>query len=162
MLQVYSTCSHHTAPWGLHSSQNVTAVKLLCCRCHGFDTEISTCWQLDDTHTQAIRGSKPSIHLTPKTGRWGSDTHSEKIQGSTNARSALRLPLDTPCIWPLWVSYSFHAYSILTVGKSEWKISLGKPRCGCEKIILEWILGKVWTGYIWLRIVTSGGLLWTQ
>jgi hypothetical protein len=31
------------------------------------------------------------------------------------------------------------------------------------RIILEWILGKeggyVWTGYIWLRIGTSGGLL---
>jgi len=30
-------------------------------------------------------------------------------------------------------------------------------------IILEWILGKyggdVWTGFIWLRIVTVGGLL---
>jgi hypothetical protein len=30
-------------------------------------------------------------------------------------------------------------------------------------IILEWILGKyggrVWTGYIWLRIGNSGGLL---
>jgi hypothetical protein len=32
-----------------------------------------------------------------------------------------------------------------------------------RKIILEWILGKqvgkVWTGSIWLRIGTSGGLL---
>jgi hypothetical protein len=31
------------------------------------------------------------------------------------------------------------------------------------RIILEWILGKqgekVWTGYIWLRIGTNGGLL---
>jgi hypothetical protein len=31
------------------------------------------------------------------------------------------------------------------------------------KTILEWILGKedgkVWTGFIWLRIGTSGGLL---
>jgi hypothetical protein len=31
------------------------------------------------------------------------------------------------------------------------------------KIILEWILGKdherLWTGFIWLRIETSGGLL---
>jgi hypothetical protein len=30
-----------------------------------------------------------------------------------------------------------------------------------EKIILEWILGKydgkVWTGFLWLRIGTSGG-----
>jgi len=29
------------------------------------------------------------------------------------------------------------------------------------KIILEWILGKVWTGSIWLGTGTSGGLLWT-
>jgi hypothetical protein len=32
-----------------------------------------------------------------------------------------------------------------------------------ERIILEWILGKqcgrVWTGFFWLRIGTSGGLL---
>jgi len=31
------------------------------------------------------------------------------------------------------------------------------------KIILEWILGKqnviVWTGFIWIRIGTSGGIL---
>jgi hypothetical protein len=35
-----------------------------------------------------------------------------------------------------------------------------------RRIILEWILekfiGKVWTGFIWLRIRTSGGLLRTQ
>jgi len=28
------------------------------------------------------------------------------------------------------------------------------------KIILEWILGKVWTGCAWLRVQTSGMLLW--
>jgi hypothetical protein len=37
----------------------------------------------------------------------------------------------------------------------------GLDLCGC--IILEWILekydGVVWTGSIWLRIATSGGLL---
>jgi hypothetical protein len=35
-----------------------------------------------------------------------------------------------------------------------------------EKMILEWILekqgGKGWTGVIWLRIGTSGGLLRTR
>jgi len=34
------------------------------------------------------------------------------------------------------------------------------------KIILEWILekwcGKLWTGYIWIRVRTSGELLWTR
>jgi hypothetical protein len=33
------------------------------------------------------------------------------------------------------------------------------------RIILKWIFkkqdGRVWTGLIWLRIATSGGLLWT-
>jgi len=33
-------------------------------------------------------------------------------------------------------------------------------------IILEWILlkkgGRVWTEFIWLKIGTSGGLLWTM
>jgi len=36
----------------------------------------------------------------------------------------------------------------------------------CEKITLEWILGiqngKFCTGFIWLTIGSSGGLLWTQ
>jgi hypothetical protein len=27
------------------------------------------------------------------------------------------------------------------------------------KIVLEWILRKVWVGFIWLRTETSGGLL---
>jgi hypothetical protein len=39
---------------------------------------------------------------------------------------------------------------------------LGRPRHGW-RIMLEWILekqgGKVWAGFIWLKIVTSGGLL---
>jgi len=38
-----------------------------------------------------------------------------------------------------------------------------KVLCVCGKITLEWILGKLgrkaWTGFICLRIVTSGGLL---
>jgi len=29
------------------------------------------------------------------------------------------------------------------------------------QIILEWILGKVWTRFIWLRTGTSDGFLWT-
>jgi hypothetical protein len=51
------------------------------------------------------------------------------------------------------------------------KILVGKPEgrdhaeyLGLDwRILLEWILGKcggkVWTGFIWLRIGTSGGLL---
>jgi hypothetical protein len=37
---------------------------------------------------------------------------------------------------------------------------------GVYKIILEWIFGKqrgkVWTGWIWLRVGTSGWPLWTR
>jgi hypothetical protein len=53
-----------------------------------------------------------------------------------------------------------NAYGIL-VGKPEGKRPLGRPRC--RWIILKWIIdrqdGVVWTGLIWLRIWTSGGLL---
>jgi hypothetical protein len=48
------------------------------------------------------------------------------------------------------------------VGKLEGKRPLGRHDVG-GRIILEWILerkdGVVWTGLIWLRIGTSGGLL---
>jgi hypothetical protein len=53
-----------------------------------------------------------------------------------------------------------NAYKI--VGKPEGKRPLGRLRCD-RKMTLEWILGKkvekLWTGYIWLRIGTSDGLL---
>jgi hypothetical protein len=58
------------------------------------------------------------------------------------------------------VGETSNAYKIL-VEKPEGKRRLGRPtrRWG---IILEWILGKqggkVWTGCIWLRRGTSGGL----
>jgi hypothetical protein len=46
--------------------------------------------------------------------------------------------------------------------KTGRKRPLGRSRPN-GKIILEWIVGKldgeVWTGFIWLRIGTSGGLL---
>jgi hypothetical protein len=49
------------------------------------------------------------------------------------------------------------------VGKPEGKRALGRPRC--MYIILSWILerdyGVVWTELTWLRLRTSGGLLWT-
>jgi hypothetical protein len=48
------------------------------------------------------------------------------------------------------------------VGKPEGKRPLRNLKID-GKIILEWILGKlggkVWTGFIWLRIGTSGGEL---
>jgi hypothetical protein len=50
-----------------------------------------------------------------------------------------------------------NVYNIL-VGKPE-----GRDHSEDGKIISEWILrkwgGKVWTGYIWLRIGIIGGLL---
>jgi hypothetical protein len=52
-------------------------------------------------------------------------------------------------------------YSIL-IGKPEGKRPRGRRKCRWE-IILERILGKyigkVWSGCIWIRIGTSGGLL---
>jgi hypothetical protein len=48
------------------------------------------------------------------------------------------------------------------VGKHEGKRPLGRPRRRW-RIIFIWVFekqgGKVWTGFIWLRIGTSGGLL---
>jgi hypothetical protein len=52
------------------------------------------------------------------------------------------------------------AYRIL-VGKPEGKRPLGRPRCrwaGNIRMILEREDGMVWTGLMWLRIGTSGGL----
>jgi hypothetical protein len=49
----------------------------------------------------------------------------------------------------------------MLVGNPEGKRSLGRPRCRWMdniKIDLREI-GMVWTGSIWLRIGTSGGLL---
>jgi hypothetical protein len=45
---------------------------------------------------------------------------------------------------------------------SKWKGQLGRPRCRWKDNIgmgFKEIGGKVWTGYNWLRIGTSGGLL---
>jgi hypothetical protein len=53
-----------------------------------------------------------------------------------------------------------NAYRIL-VGKPEGKRPLGRPKRRRE-IILRWVIdrkGVVWSGLIWLRIGTSGGLL---
>jgi hypothetical protein len=50
------------------------------------------------------------------------------------------------------------------VGKPEGKSPLRRHRCRWG-IILKWILerkdGIVWTGFVWFRIETSGGLLET-
>jgi hypothetical protein len=54
-----------------------------------------------------------------------------------------------------------NAYRIL-VEKPEGKIPVGRLNVG-GRMILRWILekqdGVVWTGLMWLRIGTSGGLL---
>jgi hypothetical protein len=54
-----------------------------------------------------------------------------------------------------------NAYKIL-VGKPEGKRPLGKPRRTWEdniKMDLREIGSVLWTGLIWLRIGTSGGML---
>jgi hypothetical protein len=49
----------------------------------------------------------------------------------------------------------------ILLGKPERKSPLGRPRCD-GRIILKWILekqvGVLWTGLIWLRIWTRGGI----
>jgi hypothetical protein len=59
-----------------------------------------------------------------------------------------------------WMGENRNAYRILA-WKPEGKIPLGRPRCRWVeniKIGLRYD-GMVWTGSIWLRIGTSGGLL---
>jgi hypothetical protein len=49
----------------------------------------------------------------------------------------------------------------ILLGKHEEKSSLGRSRCR-RRIILKWMLEELagkWTGFIWVRIGTSGGLL---
>jgi hypothetical protein len=52
------------------------------------------------------------------------------------------------------------AYRVL-VGRPEGKRPLGRPRRRCEDNI-KWIFkkwdGEAWSGFLWLRIGTGGGL----
>jgi hypothetical protein len=52
-----------------------------------------------------------------------------------------------------------NAYSVL-VGKSEGKRSLGGNWRRWKNIIK--MHGKTWTGFVWLKIGTRDGLLWTR
>jgi len=56
-----------------------------------------------------------------------------------------------------WLRY---AHRIL-VGKPERKRSFGRP-WGRWRLIFEWVLEKLWSGFIWLRIGASGGLMCTR
>jgi len=50
----------------------------------------------------------------------------------------------------------------ILVGKPEGKRPFGRPRCKWEyntRMEIRKQGGKLWTGCIWLRIETSGGLL---
>jgi hypothetical protein len=47
----------------------------------------------------------------------------------------------------------------ILVGKSEGKRPLGRRRRSWENNIKRWMGGKMWTGFIWLRIGTIGGIL---
>jgi hypothetical protein len=55
--------------------------------------------------------------------------------------------------------------SRILVGKPEGKRPTGKTGSRWE-IIIKWMIERqarvIWTGFIWLWIGASGGLLWTQ
>jgi hypothetical protein len=56
------------------------------------------------------------------------------------------------------------AYKIL-VGKSEGKRPLGRPWRRWEdniRVNVSKRVGRLWTGFIWLRTGTKDGLLWTR
>jgi hypothetical protein len=53
----------------------------------------------------------------------------------------------------------------ILIGKPEERRPVGRPRHRWEDNIrmdLREMGGEVWTGFVWFRIGTSGGLLWTQ
>jgi hypothetical protein len=54
-------------------------------------------------------------------------------------------------------------WHVAQMGKPEGKRPLGRPICRWVENVLNWILerqsGMVWTGSIWLRTGTSGGLV---
>jgi len=52
-----------------------------------------------------------------------------------------------------------NAYKILVV-KAEGNRPHGRTRRRWEDNIIMDLSGKVWTGFIWLKARTSGGLLW--
>jgi hypothetical protein len=80
------------------------------------------------------------------TGGWGR-LHNEELVKAYTSPNIVRMR---------WTGH------VARMGKMRkaYSISVGKPEnLGVDgNIILEWILGKVWTGCIWLRIGTSGGL----
>jgi hypothetical protein len=57
--------------------------------------------------------------------------------------------------------FSLHTMTRILVGKPEGRRPLGRPRRRWVKNIKIDLIqdGMVWTGSIWLRIGTSGGLL---
>jgi hypothetical protein len=59
---------------------------------------------------------------------------------------------------------STNGAKMILVGKLEGNRPLGRPRRRwVDNIKMDLRLaGVVWTGFIWLRIGTNGGLLWTQ
>jgi hypothetical protein len=68
---------------------------------------------------------------------------------------------DGLCVWHTWEREVLRDL----VQKLEGKDHYLKPICGCDnniKMDLKMWVGRTWTGLMWLRIKTSGGLLWTR
>jgi hypothetical protein len=97
------------------------------------------------------------------TGGWRK-LHNEELHNLYSSPSIIRMITSRRMRWAGNVARIVakrNAYRIL-MGKPEGKTSLGRPRCRwVNNIKMElrhtgWV---VWTGLIWLRIGTNGGLL---
>jgi hypothetical protein len=97
--------------------------------------------------------------MTEQVGGWRRlhNTELHNLYSSPNIIKVIKLRMIK------WVGYIArmgdmrNVYKIL-VGKAEGKRPLGRPSRRWEENI-RMDLGKVWTGCMWLRIGTSGGLL---
>jgi hypothetical protein len=96
------------------------------------------------------------------TGDWRK-LHNEELHNLYSSPSIIRMIKTRGMRWAGHVARmeeKRNAY-IIFVGKPEGKRVLGRPRCMLVDNIKIDVseVGVVWTGLVWLRIGTSGGLL---
>jgi hypothetical protein len=96
-------------------------------------------------------------------GGWRTQ-HGEELHNLYVSSNIIRVIKSTRMRWAGHVASMGEMRNVhnILVGKPKEKRPLGKPRRRWEDNIgmdLREVGGKVWTGFIWLRIGTSGGLL---